>query len=205
MYKFLKRYIIKKITRFIGVNLDAIINHNNDAKIKSTKLKLKNAGENVQIEYPFFIEGHKFISIGDNFRCKYNLRLEALNEYGNQIFNPSVTIGNNVTVESNLHVGCINSIIIGNGVLIASNVFISDHSHGDYSPEQLQLEPLERQLFSKGEVKIGNNVWIGENVTILSGVCIGDNVIIGAKSLVINSFESNCIIAGTPAKIIKRL
>ena len=164
---------------------------------------LRNVGENIQIENPFIIEGHKFISIGNNFRCRHNLRIEALEAYGSQIFSPNISIGNNVTVESNFHVGCINNITIGNGVLIASNVFISDHSHGDYSPEQLVLEPLERKLFSKGEVNIGNNVWIGEDVTILAGVTIGDNVIIGAKSLVTSSFSSNCVIAGIPAKILK--
>ena len=58
---------------------------------------------------------------------------------------------------------------------------------------------------SKGEIKIGNNVWIADKVTILGGVTIGDNVIIGAGSVVNNDVPSNCIVAGIPANIIKKL
>lgn len=205
MYKSSIRYFKRKIFKFVGENLESIIHYHNEAKIQSVKSSFRDVGSNLQIEYPFYIEGHKYISIGDNFRCRHHLRLEALVEYGSQSFKPTISIGNNVTIEANFHLGSINRVCIGNGVLIASNVLITDHSHGDFSPEQLALEPLERKLYSKGEVVIGNNVWIGEDVTIFPGVTIGDNVIIGAKSLVNSSFDSNCIIAGVPAKIIKLL
>ena len=205
MYKSSLRYFKKKIFKFVGTNLESIINYYNETKTQLAKSSFQDVGNNLHIEYPFHIEGHKNISIGENFRCRHHLRLEALTEYGNQIFNPTISIGDNVTIESNFHAGAINRISIGNGVLIASNVLITDHSHGDFSPEQLTLEPLERKLYSKGEVVIGNNVWIGEDVTILAGVTIGNNVIVGAKSLVNCSFESNCVIAGVPAKVIKLL
>ena len=58
---------------------------------------------------------------------------------------------------------------------------------------------------SKGEVEIGNNVWIGDKATILAGVVIGDNVIVAANSVVTKSVPSNTIVAGSPAKIIKQL
>lgn len=55
---------------------------------------------------------------------------------------------------------------------------------------------------SHGYVKIGNNVWLGENVSILKGVTIGDNVIIGLGSIVTKNIPSNSIAVGSPAKVI---
>lgn len=54
-----------------------------------------------------------------------------------------------------------------------------------------------------GDVKIGNNVWIGGRVIILKGVTIGDNVVVGAGSIVTKDIPNNAIVAGNPAKIIK--
>ena len=53
-------------------------------------------------------------------------------------------------------------------------------------------------------ISIGRGCWIGQNVTVLPGVTLGDNVIVGAGSIVTSSFPSNVIIAGSPAKVIKR-
>lgn len=69
------------------------------------------------------------------------------------------------------------------------------------------LEPDER---AKGiglpeEVIIGDNCWIGGGVTILPGVTLGDNVVVGAASVVTKSFPSNVVIAGNPAKVIREL
>lgn len=57
-------------------------------------------------------------------------------------------------------------------------------------------------LPSCGPIKIGNNVWLGENVTILKGVTIGDNVIIGAGSIITKSIPSDSVAVGAPAKVI---
>lgn len=55
---------------------------------------------------------------------------------------------------------------------------------------------------SHGRIKIGNNIWFGENVTVLKGVTIGDNVIIGAGSIVSKSIPSNSVAVGIPAKVV---
>ena len=58
---------------------------------------------------------------------------------------------------------------------------------------------------SKGEVVIGNNVWIGDKATILAGVTVGDNVIVGANSVVTKDIPSNTMVAGVPARIINSI
>lgn len=67
-----------------------------------------------------------------------------------------------------------------------------------------QSAPDKKDLPLKGDTIIGNDVWIGQNVTILPGVHIGDGVIIGANSVVGNNVEPYTIIAGNPAKEIRK-
>lgn len=88
---------------------------------------------------------------------------------------------------------------------MASRIYISDHSHGNVSIEDLEHVPAMRPLYSKGPVIIEDNVWIGEGVCILPGVTIGENCIIGANSVVNKSFPKNSVIAGIPARLIKTL
>ena len=121
-----------------------------------------------------------------------------------QKFSPELIIGDNVRIEDFCHIGCTEKVVIGNGVLIASKVLITDHYHGVISRKDLNQIPSERLLCSK-PVIIGNNVWIGDTVSIMPGVVLGDNVIVGANAVVTHSFPDNVVIAGCPARIIKEL
>jgi maltose O-acetyltransferase len=65
---------------------------------------------------------------------------------------------------------------------------------------------LDQERTSRpGPILIGNNVWIGINVTIVGPATIGDNVIIGANALVLGNLESNGVYAGSPAKLVRKL
>lgn len=162
-------------------------------------------GSKFYIEYPARIIGGEYISIGDNFNCFGRLRLEAHSNHNGVAFKPEIIIGDNVSFNTDCHIGCINKIIIGDGVLIASRVFITDHFHGEVTKESIKIPPSKRIVVSKGPVIIEDNVWIGEGVVIMPNITIGANTIIGANSVVTKSFGSDCVIAGAPAKLIKEL
>lgn len=91
-------------------------------------------------------------------------------------------------------------VVIGDDVLIGSNVVIADN---DFHP----VDPLARR---NGEIDnvakditIENNVWIGADVYVCKGVTIGENSVIGAKSVVTKSIPPNCVAAGIPAQVVK--
>jgi acetyltransferase-like isoleucine patch superfamily enzyme len=155
--------------------------------------------------YPLYIKGGKYISVGDNCSFDKRLRLDAYDYYASEYYSPSIEIGKNVSIQMDCHICAINNIRIGNNVLIASKVYISDHFHGNVTAEELDIAPVKRKLFSKGPVIIGDNVWIGEGVVIMPGVEIGNSCIIGANAVVTKSFPKDSVIGGNPARLIKVL
>jgi len=196
----IRNYFIKKF-----VNLVSDIRIAYELKEWNNISKLfKFLGENVIVQYPYLISGQQNIEIGDNFRALSQFRLQAITSYGNDKFNPSIHIGKNVSIESNCHIGAINEIIIEDNVMIASNVFISDHFHGKIIIDDLKIAPDKRSLTSKGSIKIEKNVWIGDSVCIMPGVTIGENSVVGANAVVTKSIPANSIVAGIPAKVIKQ-
>jgi acetyltransferase-like isoleucine patch superfamily enzyme len=167
------------------------------------KYSFKKCGKNFLVTNINNLKGLKYFEIGDNFTSLGGLRIECWDNYMNNFFTPKLIIGYNVTFNYNVHIGCINMIKIGNNVLFASNIFITDHYHGDTQIINFNKPPVERDLFSKGPVIIEDNVWIGENVSIMPNVTIGMGSIIGANSVVTKSFPAYSIIGGVPAKILK--
>ena len=67
-----------------------------------------------------------------------------------------------------------------------------------------KVTPTIKQLPFKGDTVIGNDVWIGQNVTIMPGVKVGDGAIIAANSTVVKNIEPYTIYGGNPAKFIKK-
>lgn len=170
---------------------------------KSQRKKIKQIGKASSVLEPLYIIGYEYISIGDSFYAGKDVRIEAWDNYKGQVFSPRVHIGNNVTFTDRCYLSCIDSIDIGNGVLLGRDVFITDNSHGD-SSTQMIMPPIQRPLTSKGSVRIGDNVWVGRQSTILSGVTIGNNSIIGANTLVNRDVPANCVAVGNPLRIIRK-
>ncbi|MEZ9176615.1 acetyltransferase [Vibrio kanaloae] len=156
------------------------------------------------IRYPIDIRGKSLIDFGTRLTTGRYCRIEAYGSFENK--KKFLVIGERCQLNDFVHITATNNVIIGNDVLIASKVYISDTNHGSYSGEYQSL-PSEtvanRPLFS-GSVVIGDNTWICEGVSILNNVTLGKNVIVAANSVVTSSFPDDVIIAGIPAKIIKK-
>lgn len=121
-----------------------------------------------------------------------------------RVFPPFNTdFGKNILVEENVFInaGCQfqdqGGIIIGEGSLIGHNVVLATLNH--------DLNPERRQICIPAPIKIGKNVWIGSNSTVLPGVQIGDNSVIAAGAVVTKDVPENTIVGGVPARFIKSI
>lgn len=164
-------------------------------------------GEHSKIGYPCSLQGggQKNINIGDYTTIQGNTILGCWTKYGKQNFqNARITIGNHCSIGEYNHITACNKITIGDGLLTGRYVIISDNSHGGLSEEEAEIVPSQRELKSKGEIIIGNNVWLGDKVAVLSGVHIGNNVIVAANAVVTKDIPDNSIVAGVPGKIVKQ-
>lgn len=155
------------------------------------------------IRFPCDVRGKKFISVAKGFTTGVGCRLEAYPKNTNKV----LFIGENVQINDYVHITAMEKVSIGNNVLMASKIYISDCTHGSYSGDNNdsnpKINPSERALFSF-PVIIKDNVWLGESVSILPGVTIGEGTIVGANSVVTKDLPDFVIAVGTPAKPIKK-
>ena len=139
------------------------------------------------------------IIIGDNcvFRSGHTSNLIGINrpcilsafEAGSVL-----TIGKNCGLSGTV-IGCFSEITIGNNVSCGANTLITDSDwHLD-----------NNRTIGPSPIHIADNVWLGANVTVLKGVSIGENVIIGAGSVVTKSIPDNVIAAGNPCKVLREI
>lgn len=167
--------------------------------------EFKSIGKGCHIEKMRSLIGAKNITIGENCSIGINAQLTAHESFRDYRFTPQITIGSGVDLGDYIHVTAINSITICDGVLTGRWVTISDHSHGHVEPGEMNLSPNSRELFSKGAVHIGKNVWIGDKASILAGVTIGEGCIIGANSVVTKDIPPYSVVVGSPARVVKTL
>ena len=143
---------------------------------------------------PTFIFNAKKIFIGNKVRIFPNLRIEA--------HGPSkIIIEDNVSIGHNLHISAYNNLTVGSGTTIAGNVLIMSLIHDVINKD---IAYMDQPLKGK-ETKIGKNCLVGSNVCIMAGVEIGDQCIIASNSVATKSFEPYSVIAGNPAKVLKKL
>ena len=109
----------------------------------------------------------------------------------------NIHLGKGVFINSGCKFQDQGGIYIGDGALIGHNTVLATLNHG--------LLPEERHDLIPKPIHIGKNVWIGSNSTVLPGVTIGDNAVIGAGSVVTKDIPENMIAVGSPAKVIRSI
>lgn len=159
-------------------------------------------GNSIIMWHPYHLKGLEYITIGNGTVIETDLELTALNE---GVHPPKINIGHNCLIRKGAHITAIDSITIGDDLLTGTNVFITDNSHGNTEYSTLTTSPHQRSCESKGPVRIGNKVWLGNNVCVMPGVTIGDSSIIGANSVVTHDIPAFSVAVGIPAKVIKQV
>jgi acetyltransferase-like isoleucine patch superfamily enzyme len=121
-----------------------------------------------------------------------------------------IVLGNYVKIGAGCVVDAVESISIGDYTAIAVDAHISDNNNHPVNPSYRKYMRIkgddESRLWkhsAHAPVVIGENCWIGRNVSIMKGVTIGDNCVIAANSVITKSIPANCIAAGNPAKVVK--
>ena len=125
------------------------------------------------------------LTIGEHMEAR---RFDYLNVQSGEM-----CIGKNVFLNQNVSITCLEKVIIGDACIIANNVVIVDHDHN-----------MIHGGFSTAPVIIEDHVWIGANVTILKGVNIGKGAIVAAGSVVNKDVQPHTLVAGVPARLIKK-
>lgn len=139
------------------------------------------------------------IKIGNNctFRSKPNSNLIGINRpcmISTLKKQAIIEIGNNCGFSGTV-IGAFTEIRLGNNIKCGANTLITDSDWHTEDPRSGEPKP----------VIIGDNVWLGVNVTVLKGVTIGENSLIGAGSVVIKDIPSNVIAVGNPCKVVKEM
>lgn len=138
--------------------------------------------------FHLIIRKNSNVILGKNFRARNNVAIRVQNK-------GEIHIGNNVFFNDNCSIVCHDKINIGNNVIFGQNVMLFDHDH-DYKNN------INNYICK--EIKIGNNVWIGANCTILKGVSIGNNVVVAAGTVVNQNIDDNVIVYQKKETIIKK-
>lgn len=143
---------------------------------------------------PLYISTYKGLNIGSKVRIYPGLRVEIVDKVS------TINIGDNTSLGQNCHIVSKGSLSIGKNSTISANVFISNVNHGY---RELDVHILDQELLSY-ETTIGENCFIGYGAVILPGTILGKQCIVGANSVVKGKFEDYSVIAGNPARVIKR-
>lgn len=142
---------------------------------------------------PIYLSNVKNVFVGQRVRIYPGARIEVLP-------NGRIKIGNNVSIGQRLHLISGEEIEIGDNVTVSANIFISDVEH---QYENIDVHIMEQPL-NRQKVVIGKNCFLGYGSVLRSGTVLGTQCIVGANSVVKGVFPDYCVIAGNPAKIIKK-
>lgn len=155
------------------------------------------------VRFPIHIRGRYVMQLGARLTTGRRVRLDAFPLKPNQVV---LLIGNDVQLNDSVHIGAAELVEIGDHTLIASRVFITDHSHGVYDRQDIgsrpDVIPAKRPIVAR-PVRVGCMAWLGEQACILQGDTIGDGAVVGANLVVTRDVPRRTIVAGNPTRVIR--
>ena len=161
--------------------------------------RFRTIGKNMKLAPGLKLGNANHISLGNNVSVMSHCVLECTGDSAEMV------IGNDISIGEYSHITCAQKMVIGDGLLTGRYVLITDNAHGENLPDELNIPPLARRVYSSGPVIIGRNVWIGDKATILPNVKIGDGAVIAANAVVTKNVPPYTVVAGCPARIVKTI
>lgn len=137
------------------------------------------------------VERQAKIQIAPGLRCMRGFTLVVAGE---------LQIGRGVGFNRGCYLAALERVVIGADCLFGEGVSIHDENH-QFGPDG--AGPIANRGFRTRPITIGRNVWVGAKATILQGVAIGDNAVIGAHSVVTGDVPANSVAVGIPARVVR--
>lgn len=147
------------------------------------------------VQNPFYIK------ISESARIGHHTSLHAVTNHNSEDYNPSMEIGEGTILGSYNAIATCAKISIGNNVLFAPHVTVTDHNH---CYQDITKPIMHQPIFCKGPVVIEDDCWLGFGCHILSGVTISKHSVIGANSVVTSNVPPYSVAVGSPAKVVKK-
>jgi acetyltransferase-like isoleucine patch superfamily enzyme len=143
---------------------------------------------------------HRVISLGKGVTIGPHARIEGVYRWNENTYSPHIIIEDDVSIQQRCHITAASELIIGKGSMLSFDVMLTDVDH-EYSSIGI---PIGKQDLAINKTRIGERCFIGAGAKIMAGTLLGEQCVVGANTVVRGKFPAFCVIAGTPARILKR-
>lgn len=155
-------------------------------------------GRRTVLTLPIRLAGTHRIAIGSGVFVGGDSWLQAIGDGAET----ALQIGDGTSISGHCVLSAASHVRLGRNVLLARNVYISDHSHAYADPE---LPVLQQGITGIDAVDIEDGAWLGQNVVVCPGVRIGKGAVVGANSVVTRDVPDRTLAVGAPARVVKHL
>jgi acetyltransferase-like isoleucine patch superfamily enzyme len=154
-------------------------------------------GRGTAIETPVRLLGERRIAIGSDVFIGPDCWLQTVDEGGDEV---ALWIGDGSNIAGNCVISAVSHVRLGKKVLLARNVYISDHIH---AYDDLTEAVLDQGVASVQPVDIEDGAWLGQNVVVCPGVRIGRGSVVGANAVVLDDVPDYSLAVGAPARVVR--
>lgn len=158
-------------------------------------------GEHTVLTPPIRLGGERFVAIGSGVFVGPNSWIEVMRFTGPPA-QSAITIGDGTSIAGFCTITAVQRVVIEPRVLMARNVYISDHSHA-YGQRERAIK--DQGVTGVAPVRIAEGAWLGHGVVVCPGVTIGRNAVVGANSVVRDDVPDFCVAVGAPARVVRRV